>query len=363
MNQILDYAKNIGADARIMDWLKTTFKNYSEKNPVPTEEIEHILDYFVSESPKISKMSYEEAKNNTEKWNKTLQKKGEHIKETPEDIEIILDFKDGFKMVKLIGKNAFKREGFLMRHCAGSYFDKTDELYSLRDEDNLPHATLSKSSQQIKGKGNGDIHPKYINYVVQFLEYLKIPVRDEEMKHLGYLNFDKVKTDLHPDTKFFRKIYLPKNEKLIDKKGNEYMSLDLLDIKPLIEDDETNLLKVNFDIDALCKLSFEWISRKIKSRPSSQQSQSGDYSQQSQSGDYSKQEMLGKYSVAVNAAHNGKVKGKIGCWFALTEWSEDKDRIWKPLSVQSFKIDGKKIKEDVWYTLKSGKLIEVKENE
>ena len=71
--------------------------------------------------------------------------------------------------------------------------------------------------------------------------------------------------------------------------------------------------------------------------------------------------MNGKHSVSVNAGHEGKVKGKIGCWFALTEWYKDTDNIWKPICVKAFFIDGKKIKEDVWYTLKNKKLIKVKE--
>jgi len=61
------------------------------------------------------------------------------------------------------------------------------------------------------------------------------------------------------------------------------------------------------------------------------------------------------------AGHNGKVKGKIGCWFALTEWKrDDKDGIWRPLCVKAAQIDGKKIKEDIWYQLKDGEFIEVK---
>ena len=73
--------------------------------------------------------------------------------------------------------------------------------------------------------------------------------------------------------------------------------------------------------------------------------------------------MLGKHSVSVDAGYEGKVKGKIGCWFALTEWQKDKkDDKWKPLCVKAFEIDGKKVKEDVWYTLKKGRLVEYKED-
>jgi hypothetical protein len=69
--------------------------------------------------------------------------------------------------------------------------------------------------------------------------------------------------------------------------------------------------------------------------------------------------MLGKHSISVSAGHENKIKGKMGCWFALSEWKKDGDS-WKPLCVKAFYIDGKKIKEDVWYMLKNGKLTEVK---
>lgn len=66
-------------------------------------------------------------------------------------------------------------------------------------------------------------------------------------------------------------------------------------------------------------------------------------------------EMLKDNSISVSAGHNSRVKGKIGCWFALSEWQE-KDNCLTPLCVKAFFIDGKKVKEDVWYTLKNGKL-------
>ena len=112
-------------------------------------------------------------------------------------------------MVKLKGKNAFEREGYLMRHCVSSYYGKDTEVYSLRDKDNNPHATLEKD-QQIKGKGNGSINPKYVKYIVEFLEEIGMEVGDNEMKNLGYVNVENVteykfkKKDLFRDKYFFK---------------------------------------------------------------------------------------------------------------------------------------------------------------
>lgn len=134
-----EYAKHISTNDFVLKWVDTTLKNYLEKNKPETEEVEHIIDYLAQETKHISKMSYDSAKSNAEKWLKTQIKKGNNIKELEEDTKTILDFGDGFKIVQLIGENAYKREGFLMSHCVASYYGKSVEVYSLRDKDNIPH--------------------------------------------------------------------------------------------------------------------------------------------------------------------------------------------------------------------------------
>ena len=120
-----------------------------------------LIDFLVQTDKKVERMSYEQALKLTTAWDKAQQKKGKSIEEKPEDTETVLDFGDGFKVVKLVGENAYKREGFLMHHCVASYYGRDVEVYSLRDNDNMPHCTMEKD-RQIKGKGNGDIHPKYM---------------------------------------------------------------------------------------------------------------------------------------------------------------------------------------------------------
>lgn len=117
MNYI-EYAKTFNANEETLYWIKYNLSNYLKENPENQDEIEHIIDYFIAKQPKrLHRMSYVEAKSNSEKWTKAQQKKGKHIKETEEDTEIVLDFKDGFKIVKLVSKVAYEREGYLMRHC------------------------------------------------------------------------------------------------------------------------------------------------------------------------------------------------------------------------------------------------------
>ena len=119
------YLNQVGSNEEIKNWINTTLKKYITKNPENQSEIEHILDFMQSsEAPKrLQKMSYIQAKTLSEKWTKSLVKKGNHLDDSNE-IVVVKKFRDGLKLVQLIGETAFKREGFLMSHCVASYHDK-----------------------------------------------------------------------------------------------------------------------------------------------------------------------------------------------------------------------------------------------
>ena len=112
MEKYTGYAKAFNAEEKVLTWITVNLTNYLKKNDENQSEIEHIIDYLVSDKcPKrINKMSYVEAKANAEKWNKALVKKGNGIIEVESDVELIKDFGDGFRIVKLVGKSAFDRE-------------------------------------------------------------------------------------------------------------------------------------------------------------------------------------------------------------------------------------------------------------
>ena len=85
----------------------------------------------------------------------------------------------------------------------------------------------------------------------------------------------------------------------------------------------------------------------------SRQVASGDGSRQAATGDWNSQETTGKNCVMMSAGDGGAAKGKIGSWIVLTEWEQGVP------NVIARRIDGKEVKEDVWYTLKNGKFAEV----
>ncbi len=262
MDKFINYAKHVNASQEIINWIE---KRFDEK--VTTGEGEHVIDYLVSENPKLTTASYKDIKHNADKWMKKQIKKGEHIKETVEDTKVVLDFKDGFKVVQLIGKNAYDREGYLMGHCVAGYYGRPVKVYSLRDENNMPHCTMEQN-QQVKGKGNGDIHPKYVDYVVKFLEHIGMTVGDREMAHLGYVNVEEVQKEekdlVFPELynkKYFNKALLKKVE------NKDRMSLwgifGLFDFSSKLE------VNFNFDIDKsvnffrekLSKLKYEKVKK------------------------------------------------------------------------------------------------------
>ncbi|WP_425107203.1 PcfJ domain-containing protein [Ancylobacter sp.] len=170
--------------------MTSNLANHLKKNEENMGEIEHIIDYLNSDKApqRLKKMSYKQARAAAERWNTSLQKKGASVREDEADTAEFIDFGDGFRFVRLVGKKAYEREGHLMRHCVASYFGRGVEIYSLRDSDNQPHCTIERDSgiNQIKGKGNGHIHPRYVHYVVAFLEKCGLTVRESELANLGY---------------------------------------------------------------------------------------------------------------------------------------------------------------------------------
>lgn len=197
MNEELEkYAKALSASVEVLRWLATTGQKYIKT----LDEGEHIIDFLISpNAPKrLQRLSFLDAKRLTKRWSDSNQKKGRNLIDSTSDIETIHDFLDGTRIVKLKTKTSFQREGFLMGHCVGGYGvnNKNSEVYSYRDKNNLPHATFeiqkkNKEIVQIKGKGNGAIHPKYIHPILTFLNIIGMQIRPNDMKNLGYYHIHK----------------------------------------------------------------------------------------------------------------------------------------------------------------------------
>ena len=84
---------------------------------------------------------------------------------------------------------------------------------------------------------------------------------------------------------------------------------------------------------------------------------SGDDTKIGSSGDLAKIESEGNNAVVAAIGINSKIKAKKGSWITLAEYDEDL----KPVCVRSAQIDGKSLKEDVFYQLKGGEFVEAAE--
>ena len=81
---------------------------------------------------------------------------------------------------------------------------------------------------------------------------------------------------------------------------------------------------------------------------------SGYYSTAAATGAYCRAKANGKDNIAVaNGAHS-KARGILGCYLVLTEYDDDGNMLWAKMA----KVDGARIKENVWYTLKNGEFAE-----
>ena len=84
----------------------------------------------------------------------------------------------------------------------------------------------------------------------------------------------------------------------------------------------------------------------------------GDYSVATNTGNCSAATVEGKSSVAIVTGYGGKAKGVKGSWIVCTE----RDNNYNILCVKATEIDGEKIKENTFYTLKNGEFVKAEEN-
>ena len=95
---------------------------------------------------------------------------------------------------------------------------------------------------------------------------------------------------------------------------------------------------------------------------SAQIGSSGDSAQIGSSGYSAQINSTGEDAVIMCAGRKSKAKGKKGSWITLAEWVKDEEKgRYVPICVKTERVDGEKIKEDTYYTLKNGEFSEVEE--
>ena len=86
---------------------------------------------------------------------------------------------------------------------------------------------------------------------------------------------------------------------------------------------------------------------------------SGNGSSAATSGDGSSAATSNKNAIVLACGKKAKAKGVKGSYLVLTEWNEDSTEL---LCAKMERVDGEKIKENIWYVLQNGEFVEVSEN-
>ena len=122
-------------------------------------QFDHIADWLAAEAPtrQLNKLSFAVACEKVAEWDAARVRraeKGADLPDDPDGIEELGAAPDsglpGAKWARVFSEKALDREGVIMRHCVGSFAERVAqgdcEIYSLRDGDNVPVATLEARS-------------------------------------------------------------------------------------------------------------------------------------------------------------------------------------------------------------------------
>lgn len=113
------------------------------------------------------------------------------------------------------------------------------------------------------------------------------------------------------------------------------------------------------DISGLVKAAIDFTMSRVKKEAESDE-------------DYGASSANDSESVAVAWGYKGKAMGVLGSHIVLAEWKyigkEDDDRYdrseqkaWEFVGAKMFRVDGEKVKQDTWYRLENGELVDVED--
>ena len=119
---------------------------------------------------------------------------------------------------------------------------------------------------------------------------------------------------------------------------------------------------VSLNIAGMVKAAIEY----TKSRTKKEADSNSDYGASSATGDYGASSADDKDSIAVAWGYHGKAKGVIGSYLVLADWEGDESNywtqdLWTLKGAKMIRVDGDNIKEDTFYTMRNGEIVECKE--
>ena len=132
------------------------------------------------------------------------------------------------------------------------------------------------------------------------------------------------------------------------------------------------------DISGLVKAAIDFTMSRVKKEAGSDEyygasSATGNYGASSATGNCGASSATGykgassaedKDAVAVAWGYKSKAKGVNGSHLVFADWEGDEEEYWKPdtwtlKGAKMVQVDGEKIKENTWYTMNNGEIVEV----
>ena len=123
------------------------------------------------------------------------------------------------------------------------------------------------------------------------------------------------------------------------------------------------------DISGLVKAAIDFTMSRVKKEAGSDEcygasSATGNCGASSATGYKGASSAEDKDAVAVAWGYKSKAKGVNGSYLVFADWEGDEEEYWKPdtwtlKGAKMVQVDGEKIKENTWYTMNNGEIVEV----
>ena len=116
------------------------------------------------------------------------------------------------------------------------------------------------------------------------------------------------------------------------------------------------------NIAGLVKAAIEYTTERVKKEADSDES----HGASSATGDYGASSATDPESIAVAWGYHGKARGVKGAYLVLADWEGDEARYWEQdkwrlKGAEMVRVDGEKIKENIWYAMVNGKMVEAED--
>lgn len=195
------------------DWAKAALKKNELKRAIISTQLKneyyHVLDFILSDKPKLGsaleilakvKKKDEQRQRRRLEFEERARRSKKPVSITLDEIgkiEFIYKFSDGFSIVSLLDDKSKDWEGVVMGHCVGESSYDEDTIYSLRDAEMMPHATMEINKNkivQIQGKENKPVVEKYHNYIYEFLKkFPKLKLDPRVLSNIGLMKIENGK--------------------------------------------------------------------------------------------------------------------------------------------------------------------------